>query len=362
MTSKPPERGGCTTMEKKEETDRSSENSDTTMEDDCSSVTSTTIEDIINQDNPELAMDQLLQGLTFLRERIPDQKWKASIQKKLASGNFNTTPSVTQPSLNAVTNVIPSTSGNNDNLNSVNVNNDNVNNEGFKVVNHKRKYSAVNKNPSPEPIPLNNCFDPIQNSYTPAPIQPSTSQPTPVYANPTVKKIKILSIKVNYDQSWPNILNGIIKTTNLPPVCQLAGPKTILIKNQTVDDYTKCLHHLKATNVEYFTYQLPNQRNMDFVIRSLPSNTSPTAIQDALTSKGIPVISANQIFTTRPTTEERLEGKTTGEKLPCPIFRITAEHIEDPNIIKNITSLFHLRVSIADYIKPKEPVQCMRCQ
>ncbi|KAG8239640.1 hypothetical protein J437_LFUL019305 [Ladona fulva] len=224
-------------MEKKEETDHSSEDSDTTMEDDCSSVTSTTIEDIINQDHPEVAMDQLLQGLTLLRERIPGQKWKSSIQRKLVSGNFNPSPSATQSSSNAVSNVIPSTSGNNDNLNSANVNNDNVNKEGFKVVNHKRKYSAVNKNPSPEPIPLKNRFDPIQNSYTPAPIQPPTYQPTPVHVNPTVRKIKIPSIKVNYDQSWPNILNewniGIcaIQETHLTTTQKTYAPNFQLICN-----------------------------------------------------------------------------------------------------------------------------------
>ncbi|KAG8227348.1 hypothetical protein J437_LFUL003337 [Ladona fulva] len=41
---------------------------------------------------------------------------------------------------------------------------------------------------------------------------------------------------------------------------------------------------------------------------------------------------------------------------------VTTQHLDNPESIKNLNQMFHLRVSISNYIKPKQPVQCHKCQ
>ncbi|KAG8230374.1 hypothetical protein J437_LFUL011500, partial [Ladona fulva] len=295
----------------------------TTNDSNNDSTNDSTIED--EEVNPEDTLDHLLDKLSILRDRIPEERWKARLQEHLVKNK------ISDLSYTKDKNTTAHSSGSN--TNNVLPSNDNLQNNGFQVVSHKRKFSAVNKNPSPEPIPIKNRFDPIRNTYTtpPSATHPNPPKLTPSQPITSTKKPKIPSIKVTYTKTWPTILNGIIKNASLPPVCQLAGPSVILIKNQTLDDYVKCLRHLKTIQCEYFTYQVPEMRNMDFVIRNLPSNTDTEIIKEALLAENVPVI-------------------------------ITTEHLSDPSIIKNISSLFHLRITINDYIKAKEPVQCMRCQ
>ncbi|KAG8226631.1 hypothetical protein J437_LFUL005282 [Ladona fulva] len=53
---------------------------------------------------------------------------------------------------------------------------------------------------------------------------------------------------------------------------------------------------------------------------------------------------------------------TRGEKRPCPLFKVTTSHLDDKNSFKDIDNLFHPRVKIEDFARPKQPVQCMKCQ
>ncbi|KAG8236966.1 hypothetical protein J437_LFUL016537 [Ladona fulva] len=142
----------------------------------------------------------------------------------------------------------------------------------------------------------------------------------------------------------------------------MAGSNIILIKAQKLEDYFLTINFLKERNVEYFTYQVPSLRNHDFVIRHLPTNTEPEAIKSALEDLNFKIINVMQLTTSRPTLEEKAAGKVIGEKRPVPVFKITVDHLHDANEFKQITSLFHLKIAIQDFIKPKAPVQCTRCQ
>ncbi|KAG8239255.1 hypothetical protein J437_LFUL010645 [Ladona fulva] len=274
-----------------------------------------------NPSDPERAAWDMLQGLATLRDQLTPQRWKHLVMQNLKIGDLSCTNNSYDMFTGSSKNSRSTTGQNKLDISNVSTNNKTtVNNQvGFTLVSNKRKLLARTQ-ASPDSIPTKNHFDPIRNKQQLRPPS-SSSYPIPNHRSP---KIKVPSIKIHYNKSWPNILDGINKRTTVPPV--------------------------------------PGQGNLDFIIRNLPTATDSEAIKEALTVQDFPVISVIQLYTTKPTFKEKAEGKTIGEKRSCPLFKVTTTHMNDKNTLKEIDSLFHLSFKIEDFLCPKQPLQCMKCQ
>ncbi|KAG8232632.1 hypothetical protein J437_LFUL012479 [Ladona fulva] len=123
----------------------------------------------------------------------------------------------------------------------------------------------------------------------------------------------------------------------------MAGPELLLIKTQKLD--------------------VPSLRKLDFVVRDLPASTPVEVIKEDLINEEIPVIDVAQIFTTRPTAKGIISSNPGPfKKRPCPLFKIALDHSVNKEKRTNLAHLIGLKIRITDYVKPKLPVQCFRCQ
>ncbi|KAG8230514.1 hypothetical protein J437_LFUL010034 [Ladona fulva] len=100
----------------------------------------------------------------------------------------------------------------------------------------------------------------------------------------------------------------------------MAGPELLLIKTQKVDDYFKAREYLKNENIEFYTYQVPSLRKLNFVVRDLPAST------------------------------------------PVDVIKLTLDHSVNKEKLTSLTHLIGQKIRITDYVKPKLLVQCFRCQ
>ncbi|KAG8229507.1 hypothetical protein J437_LFUL004913, partial [Ladona fulva] len=154
----------------------------------------------------------------------------------------------------------------------------------------------------------------------------------PILLSPTqlLKKLTgIPSIKIKTNKEWPRILNYLTKNLSLPSVCQMAGPELLLIKTQKVDDYFKAREYLKNENIEFYTYQVPSLRKLDFVVRDLPASTPVDVIKEALLMK-----------------KSRNPGPF--KKRPCPLFKIALDHSVNKEKLTSLTHLIGLKIRITE--------------
>ncbi|KAG8236092.1 hypothetical protein J437_LFUL016143 [Ladona fulva] len=235
--------------------------------------------------------------------------------------------------------------------------------DGFTVVQHNRKRPHPTPQfPSPPPIRTKNRFDPIQNSYLPDSTPSTTTTSLPKAPAPT--KIKIPSIKIKHTSTWPQLLAQLKRNLTFPPTSQMAGASLILLQCHTVDDFLKCKGLLSSENIEYYTYQIPTMRSQHYVIRDLPASTEIAAIKEDLVEQGFTIQDVQQIFTTKPLQPQPTSPKTDQPptKRPCPLFKISFPHSTQKEDILNIKTVLGLKIRISDYITPKLPIQCTKCQ
>jgi hypothetical protein len=95
------------------------------------------------------------------------------------------------------------------------------------------------------------------------------------YVTPVAKpkKPKIPSLKIETTKNWPSLANEIRKKTPLPPVCNLIGPNRVIVKCQSLDDYSAARSVLKEKEVPFFTYQIQDEKLPEFAIRGIPADT-----------------------------------------------------------------------------------------
>ncbi|KAG8238211.1 hypothetical protein J437_LFUL017518, partial [Ladona fulva] len=107
----------------------------------------------------------------------------------------------------------------------------------------------------------------------------------------------------------------------------------------------------KNENIEFYTYQVPSLRKLDFVVRDLPASTPVDVIKEALINEKIPVIEVEQIFTSRPTAKDIISSNPGPfKKRPCPLFKITLDHSVNKEKLTSLTHLIGLKIRVTDYM------------
>lgn len=218
--------------------------------------------------------------------------------------------------------------------------------EPFQAVKTKRpaKRSAVSQAP---PVSTSNSFqaletDPATEQATPmeAATQPQSASQPP---KPPPVTVPSLPRPLHFNKDLRSRLQADFKT--------VSTRDGIKIYTTTVDDFRTLKAILTEEKVEYFTYQLRQERPLRVMIRRLPNNVDVDDIKAALTDLQYKVIAVRQ-----------LQKSENGVTTLFPLYAVSLERDAHASTIYSLTSLMHSIVRVESYKTTPGIKQCFRCQ
>lgn len=179
-------------------------------------------------------------------------------------------------------------------------------------------------------------------------IIPSTSQQSSEQLQ--VKKIKIPPIYLHTENvvNYQEIIKDIDKTITDKNYTTLSSNKYLRINLSNSDDFRKLTKFYDDTNIPYHTFQNPQNKPLQVVMKNVPLSLTDDEIKTKLINENYPVISVN-----------RLKNYN---KKPLPICAINLINNEEGKQIYKMDRFEYCIVSIEARRKPKTPPQCFRCQ
>lgn len=159
----------------------------------------------------------------------------------------------------------------------------------------------------------------------------------------------------------PVILYGIDDLSELTKCIEEAVDKTsytykivsknqLIISTKTIESYKKLIDHIREKGLIGHTFTRKDEKCQKIVIKNLHYSTPKEAIKEAIESTGNTVRG------------EIVNARRRGSKEPYNVFFVNIEPHENNRLIKDLTYIYHQRVTIEDPKKTKSIAQCMRCQ
>ncbi len=168
------------------------------------------------------------------------------------------------------------------------------------------------------------------------PDKPKEYKPPPVF----LKNVVNYSAMIQQIKTGINCNDFYSKTTNRG---------TVKVSVLSTDNYRKLITFLNMNNVEYYTYQLKEDKPYCIVIRNIHHSVEPKEIKEALSNEG---------YETRNVTNI----KNWRTKEPLSMFFVDLEPTENVKKIYELEYLLHAKVKVEPPRPRKEIIQCMRCQ
>lgn len=160
-------------------------------------------------------------------------------------------------------------------------------------------------------------------------------------------KIKIPPIYIHNANNYRTVSDDIRKTIeseNFTIQCKTNSMKVMLTNP---NDFRKLTKYYDEHEIQYHTFQLPDNALLSVVIRNIPISVTDDEIKTELSKQ----------FTVKRVT--RLLNK---EKLPIPLCAVDIERNETSDGIFNITRYLHSIISVEPRRKSNDIPQCTRCQ
>lgn len=232
----------------------------------------------------------------------------------------------------------------------------------FTSVKKRKANTPPNTRPtSPVSIIDNNPFDvlPTDNDVE----EESTEAPP---------DLNIPPIFIRDTKNWLEKRKLINSVCAFQPVASLRR-NDIMIKCQKVDDFRATTKILGEHKIPHFSYQLKEDKKQHFVIKGLPTDSTPESISSELAAKGINTEHIHQLKSSRPTPEENrhrthLRQNDPEAQLPSiplrplPMFQIRLDHPEEKGTLNKIKRVLGLEADVVPYNPTPGPIQCRRCQ
>lgn len=118
-----------------------------------------------------------------------------------------------------------------------------------------------------------------------------------------------------------------------------------------IEDFNLIKNELKQDNINFFTYQLRQERPIRVVLRRLPINLHEEDIKEALEEENFKVLSVRQ-----------LRKITDGTETKYPLYVVAIERTIEAQKIYKLTRLLHTVVKVEAYRATPGIKQCYRCQ
>lgn len=165
----------------------------------------------------------------------------------------------------------------------------------------------------------------------------STQQPQ---VRPKIPPIYVYNISdyENFHTSLDNITFDNFSIVNTK--------SALKINLNSIDDYRSVTKHLDETEIEYHTYQLPENKQLSVVIRNLPVNISEACIYNELQDLNFEVASVT-----------RLQNQF---KSPIPIVAVLLS--KSSTEIFSLNRLLHCIIIVEPRKPSKDIPQCTNCQ
>ncbi|GFR33432.1 putative RNA-directed DNA polymerase from transposon X-element [Trichonephila clavata] len=229
---------------------------------------------------------------------------------------------------------------------------------GFTVVNRKQKHSN-----SPSKLPIGkkprtenqaNRFDNLDIEEPPAALQDDDTTIADFHNDPTIRT----STPFQHRPPPPITIDNIEKTAQLLKRLQdLTGEKlvgrtigkSLRVYPQTPIAYRKIRNLIEVENLESYTHQLAEEKDLKVVIRGMPVDMPVQEIVADLHSLGITVTECKP-----------MNNRKTG--LPMPLFLLTLPKTDDNKNIYNISEICSMKVKPESLNRKHGPAQCFRCQ
>lgn len=162
-----------------------------------------------------------------------------------------------------------------------------------------------------------------------------------------VKKVKIPPIFLHNVNNHQAIIADIKKVVKREFTTALRG-SSLKINLEDVDDFRNLTRFYDDSNVKYHTFQTPQDRKLEVVLRNVPLSLSEEEIKTELLDSGFPVIKV-----------VRLLNKN---KSFIPLCSVSLENNEKGLDIFKLEKLYHSIIQVEAKRKNKDIPQCVRCQ
>lgn len=116
----------------------------------------------------------------------------------------------------------------------------------------------------------------------------------------------------------------------------------------TEDDYRALTKYYTDQKVQFHTFQNPNSRPLNVVIRNVPVSLSDEEILNELKSKNLPIVKLTRLINR--------------EKEPIPLCAVELTANDNASGIYNVKSICQAIVTVEPRRKPRGIPQCHRCQ
>lgn len=216
----------------------------------------------------------------------------------------------------------------------------------FTMVQNKKKP----KKQTPEtiqPITTNNSFQALQQLETMEDITEAAPAPQHPPHAPTAKPPPITIPSLPHPLKFTKTLQGLL-LNNLKAVNTRDGMK---IYTDTLADFQTTKDHLNKENIEYFTYQLRQDRPLRVIIRRLPNNVDTQEIHAALEELGFEVQNVRQLKKTE-----------NGTDILYPLYAVSLTRSTKAQEIYQLNRLLFTVIKVESYKSSPGIKQCFRCQ
>lgn len=173
-------------------------------------------------------------------------------------------------------------------------------------------------------------------------IEPVTIQQTVEIKKESIPPI-VLNKPSDFKAARQTLLNNGLLFTSVQK------QNNVKIIAPTIELFRKITKVLDERKFSFFSYTLPEDKPLRVIIRGLNSNFTIDEIKEELTLLNFDVLHVHQLI-----------NKTTNQ--PMLLFAISLKKSEQNKNIYNLTHLLHQKVSIETQNKPKNTLQCHRCQ
>lgn len=164
--------------------------------------------------------------------------------------------------------------------------------------------------------------------------------------NENVKKVKIPPIILHKINNYQEVVRDIEKIAENEFTTHYKG-ENLKINTTSIDDFRNLTKFYDQNEINYHTFQSPNESNLSVIVRNVPLSLTEDEIKNEL-QQNYSVVKV-----------VRLLNK---DKRPMPLVAVELKNNEENKEIFNLYKLFYSIVSVEPRRKNRDIPQCTNCQ
>lgn len=185
----------------------------------------------------------------------------------------------------------------------------------------------------------------LHNRYTPLEQMEESEQDSLELQQNT--KVNIPPIFLHEVNNYQQIVKDLNKIIECDYTTQQRG-KVLKINTSTTNDFRSVTKFLEDEQIQFHTFQDPNSKKYEVVIRNVPYSLTNEEILSELKEMNLPVINVTRLLYK--------------DKQPMPLCVIELKNTDEAKQIFEVTHLQHAIVSVEHRRKSTTIPQCTRCQ